>query len=226
MPDIWQAVRSGSVRNVERLVGRHPGLLHARDAGGVTPLMCASEEGRLRMVRWLLDKGAVMDERDFQGRTPLYKACSAGCTAVAKLLLRRGADPTIADHNRMTPMMLASCQGSVSVLRRLLRHPCARATLNDRSRLGETALWWASRKSRGACVRALLRAGADDTIANIMGITPMAIVQWERQVWWWVRVSPGISATIAALEVSLPPSSPLHLCCWNPWLRPGVSSGA
>jgi ankyrin repeat protein len=94
---IWDAVKSGDLAEVERLVGQDPGLLDAKDAEGWwTPLMYASEGGHVGVARWLVDKGAAMDERDRSQRTALWLASCHGHPAVVRLLLESGADPTIA----------------------------------------------------------------------------------------------------------------------------------
>jgi ankyrin repeat protein len=60
---VCRAAGEGDLAEVERLVGQHPGLLKAR-AGrmGQTPLMWASSEGHVNVVRWLLDQGAALNE--------------------------------------------------------------------------------------------------------------------------------------------------------------------
>jgi uncharacterized protein len=177
---IWAAAKEGDLAEVERLVGHDPGLLNARENGDcMTPLMCAS--GRhVGVVRWLLDQGAAIDERDRRGLTALWVACFRGCLPVARLLLERGADPTIAYQDLgWTPLMIASARGHPEVVRLLLGHPGAKATINQRNHRGETALWVASKVGSGGIVRALLEDGADPTIANHNGITPMAIAKQD-----------------------------------------------
>jgi ankyrin repeat protein len=53
-------------------------------------LMWASKEGHVGVVRWLLDKGAAIDQRDHIGQTSLWLACRNGRTPVVKVLLERG----------------------------------------------------------------------------------------------------------------------------------------
>jgi hypothetical protein len=72
--------------------------------------------------------------------------------------------------------MHATEQGHLDVVRLLLGHHRARAAINQRDNGGATALWKACRIGRrGVVVRALLESGADITIANNNGITPVAI---------------------------------------------------
>jgi uncharacterized protein len=177
MGDIWRAAREGDVGEVERLVGQDPGLLNAKNVGGRTPLIAASAEGHVGVVRWLVDKGAATNERAQEGWTALYIACRDRHPAVMSLLLEKGADPAIADHWGTTPLMTASSRGRLEVVRFLLGHPGAKATLNQRDYCDRTALWLACFYGRGGVVRALLECGADPTIAERSGTTPVAIAK-------------------------------------------------
>jgi hypothetical protein len=59
---IWDAARRGDLAEVKRVLGQHPGLLDA-GVGGMTLLMFASVGGHVDVVRWLVDKGAGLNER-------------------------------------------------------------------------------------------------------------------------------------------------------------------
>jgi uncharacterized protein len=178
MGDIWEAAKAGDLGEVERLVGHDPSLLDAKDGRGQTPLILSSEKGHVGVVRWLLDRGAALNERDDDGFTALYLASCYGRGPVVALLLERGADPTIANNGNTTPLAIASYHGRTEVVRYLLARPSAVATINRRSdRGGCTALWWACLQGQGGAVRLLLKHGADPTIADNDGTTPMANAQ-------------------------------------------------
>jgi ankyrin repeat protein len=98
---------------------------------------------------------------------------------VVRLLLERGADPTIATGRGSTPLMAASSQGHLEVVRLLLGHPAPRPPSTTAMTRRPTALWWACYMGRGGVVRALLESGADPTIADNDGTTPMAIAKQE-----------------------------------------------
>jgi hypothetical protein len=96
---------------------------------------------------------------------------------VVTLLVERGADPAIAPTWGVTPLMFASSSGHLEIVRFLLGHDSATATINCRDRYGETALFKACRQGHGGVVRALLESGADPTIADNKGITPLTIAK-------------------------------------------------
>jgi uncharacterized protein len=208
MATVRWAAASGDVGEVERLVGQDPDLLDAKDAYGFTPLMLASAEGRVEVVRWLIDHGAAINEWNERGNTALYLACLRGQSPVVRLLVGRGADPAIAaPRYGLIPLFTASHQGHLEVVRSLLGHPSADTTVNHRDVTGRTALWYACAYGRGGVVRALLESGADPTIGTNSGIPPMVIAKHDGDY------PNGVTAAdrrdcVVALEVR---ATPLHL---------------
>jgi ankyrin repeat protein len=206
---IWGAARDGDVGEVERLMRQDPGLVNAKHGDEWTPLMSASEEGHMGVVRLLLDEGAAINERDVLERTALWLASRSGRAPVVKLLLERGADPTIVSAGcRQTPLFVAfihACfkdnpEDHLEVARLLLARPGVRTTINQRHRWGRTVLWNVCYfGGRGVIVRTLLENGADATIANEDGITPMAIAKKRAED---EKGSLEGQECVAALEVS------------------------
>jgi hypothetical protein len=211
---VWRAAKAGDLGEVQRLVGHDPGLLNARDVrrsdswtrkarsgAGWTPLMFASAEGHLGVVQWLVDKGAAVNERENRGYTAVYLACALDHAPVARFLVEKGADLNIVAGARWdTPLIEASWRGHLEVVRFLLGLPATRPTLNRPDRHGTMALWWACNQGHGGVVRALLASGADPTIANGIGITPMAVAKQA-------HLPPGATPEgrrecVAALKVS------------------------
>jgi uncharacterized protein len=103
------------------------------------------------------------------GARRLWRACYYGHSVVARALLESGADPTTANNKGSSLLMQASDQGNLEVVRLLLAHPSARATINCRDDEGRTTLWAASCMGNAGIVRALLKSGADHTIASNNG---------------------------------------------------------
>ena len=89
---------------VKRLLARNTDV-NARYAHDLTLLMWASgadenvtEAEAIKVVTYLLDAGARIDNRDARGRTALMIAAEGGRAKVATLLLARGADPSLKDN--------------------------------------------------------------------------------------------------------------------------------
>jgi hypothetical protein len=175
--DIWRAAEAGDVGEVERLVRQDPGLLNAKGLCSWTPLMYACRKGRLEVVRWLVANGAAIDHRAHGGSTALCQACVGGRAPVVMLLVERGADLAIVVRGGVTPLMYASAGGHVEVLRFLLGHPSVKSTINRRNVSGRTGLYSACGKALVRVVRVLLENGADPTIPDRDGRSPLSVAK-------------------------------------------------
>jgi hypothetical protein len=103
--DTLEAATLGDTGEVERLLGQDLGLLNARGGGSWTPLVTASNEGHVAVVRLLLDKGADTNEESACcGDTALWFARRGGGRPgggrfLVGLLLERGAEPLTSNHS-------------------------------------------------------------------------------------------------------------------------------
>ena len=86
---------------------------------GRTALMFASMNGRIEIVRLLLDKGIDPNMVDKYDKTALHFASISGNTGIVKLLLDRGTDLDIVD-NYGTALMWASMYGHIDIVELLL----------------------------------------------------------------------------------------------------------
>src|SRR5882757_2516670 len=102
-PPIVYAAAGAQFEIVKRLL--MPNLdINSRYANDLTLLMWASgpdekvsESRAIKVVSYLLDAGAHIDDRDARGRTALMIAAEGGRAEIANLLLARGADPSLKD---------------------------------------------------------------------------------------------------------------------------------
>lgn len=103
-PPIVYAAARARLDIVKRLLARNIDI-NARYPHDLTLLMWASgadeevtEAEAIKVVIYLLDAGAHIDDRDARGRTALMIAAEGGRAEVATLLLARGADPSLKDN--------------------------------------------------------------------------------------------------------------------------------
>jgi uncharacterized protein len=102
-PPIVYAAAGARLDIVKRLLARNIDL-NARYRNDLTLLMWASgpdektsEAQAIKVVSYLLDAGAHIDDRDDRGRTALMIAAEGSRAEIANLLLARGADPSLKD---------------------------------------------------------------------------------------------------------------------------------
>jgi ankyrin repeat protein len=102
-PPIVYAAAGARLDIVKRLLARNIDV-NARYPNDLTVLMWASgpddkapEAQATKVVSFLLDAGAHVDDRDDRGRTALMIAAEGGHAEIANLLLARGADPSLKD---------------------------------------------------------------------------------------------------------------------------------
>jgi ankyrin repeat protein len=102
-PPIVYAAAGARLDIVKRLLARNIDV-NARYANELTLLMWASGADEkvsvaeaIKVVSYLLDAGAQIDDRDDRGRTALMIAAEGGHSEVAGLLTTRGADASLKD---------------------------------------------------------------------------------------------------------------------------------
>src|SRR5450631_3696005 len=102
-PPIVYAAAGARFEIVQRLLARNIDV-NARYRNDLTLLMWASgpdqgapEAQAIKVVTYLLDAGAHVDDRDDRGRTALMIAAEGGHAEIANLLVARGADPSLKD---------------------------------------------------------------------------------------------------------------------------------
>jgi ankyrin repeat protein len=91
------------------LLLREKAPLNTRGHQGKTPLMLACINGRLGMVKMLVQHMGVqgLDDGDDRGWTAMHYAVSWGHPEVVRFLLLAGSDPTITNNLGRTPRALA-----------------------------------------------------------------------------------------------------------------------
>lgn len=186
LPVVHLTAKLGGVGRLLQLLDSRPDMVDADDheVTRQSPLHYACEAGRVGAVRLLLDRAACIDRRDAMGYTPLMVACKYGWAEVVSLLLARGADTGLRNccYLQETVLMHACCCTSpptspgsdhVAVVRLLLKHGAA-AAINERDRLGQTALLKACLVGSMGVARVLLvEGGADPWLPDRRGSTPM-----------------------------------------------------
>ncbi len=98
---------------------------------GITPLHIAVKNRDLKMVIYLLDRGADIDVQDINGLTPLHYAIGQKRIKIVKYLVKRGADIESVNNYGITPLHQAAYSGRVEIVEFLLMNGADVFAKND-----------------------------------------------------------------------------------------------
>lgn len=187
-----RAAWTGSFVDVKRLLEEGADANASLRRGLSTPLLRASNEGRLDVMKLLIEHGANVNHEAPDGRTPLSEAAMHRSVNPLKLLLKAGAKPTSAafcnacfmNRSPLEKVQLlievggsasdgmsgAGFAGNLEVLKLLL---ASDAKINAQDKNANTALHGAISTGKPEIVRFLLSKGADINLAGQSGNTPL-----------------------------------------------------
>lgn len=156
---------------VREIIHRSDGNRRTRMGDTALHLAAGGRHDQLQVVRLLLAAGCNPEAPNGREETPLHVALLHDHRGTAKLLLEAGANIGAPDRMLQTPLHLAAARDSQDIIRMALEQDDQH--LNARDANGETALHAAARRGHNMCVRLLLDAGADATIADARGKSPL-----------------------------------------------------
>jgi ankyrin repeat protein len=141
--------------------------VHLSEGFGLTALHLTDD---VEIARMLIGAGAT-DARDNDGYTAMMRACNVGVPDLLKVLLEHGFDVNAVSNTGTSALMIAA-RNSPSTLQVLLSaNPPP--DMNKKCSRGYTALRYAAEQGSYEAVEMLLNAGADPTLADLCGITPL-----------------------------------------------------
>jgi len=167
----------------------HSLLRHNASVNTVTnercsPLQYAAVKIDSKVVKWLVRKGARLNQSNVWGEVALHCTLKRGAQGeegedrmeVVRYLLKHGARPLEVDENQLTPLMLAASKGFNSICSLLLTsdgssYSKTSAHANLRAEDGATALHLAAQGGHLECVNTLLGCGADVNVSADDGTT-------------------------------------------------------
>jgi ankyrin repeat protein len=195
----FKAVRSGNVVEVGRRLDQTPALLTERDGGfRATALHWAAAAGDLPMATLLLERGADPCAKNGEGLNPSVVALRNNRAGIA-FALRCPTEP-------LELLLFAAAQsGDQSVIVQVLDlKPTA---INSVDTLGATPLHWAAFKGHAVITAFLLENGADATVRNRAGKTPLDLALIQQPYWFASGRWNAVIANLQRPEWQRPPGS-------------------
>ncbi len=162
-------------------------------ASSIPPLHKASEEGKIKIVNFLLTNNVLVNKRDYGGHTALMYAASEGKKEIVLKLLAAGADKSIKDNFGYTAKEYAEDEEQFDLVDLLDIHEKSQihkltelglmekveqivaqgVDVNYRDSYGRTALHIASAKNRNIDMQILIDLGANINVQDNQGRTPL-----------------------------------------------------
>ena len=173
--ELVEAAARGDAETVSKLLARGADA-NERDAAGRTAVTAAVYAGSAEAVRALVTAGADVDLRDDSLSNAFLAVGETGNVAVLDAVLEGGPDVTLTNRFGGTALIPAAERGHVEMVRALLERTDVDVDhVND---LGWTALLEAVVLGSGGpahqeIVRLLVAAGADRSIGDNEGVTPL-----------------------------------------------------
>lgn len=172
--DLRGAILLNDMKNVERALARGANVNTSYlFRGQYTPLLYATKNNNIGMVKFLISKGADVNASDINGRTPLMIAVSNDNVALVELLIKHGAAVNVFNSQGYTPLMLAIFKDNSNIAKLLIhRGTDVNTTSND----GVTPLMIAAMFNRGNLARLLVEKGADvNAHSQRRSVTPLTL---------------------------------------------------
>jgi ankyrin repeat protein len=193
---IFVVAQSGDMEKMKEMLKDNPGLVFAKDRGGMTPLHLAAFCGQKGMAELLLahqknfdildaaaggslekiksllkDNPDLVFAKDTQGFTPLHWGAVSGHGDVLEFLLTNKADVNARDNVGRTALHFAAQNGWADVVELLLTNKADVNAKDDSS--GFAPLHLAAYFGHTNVVELLLANGADFNVRAKTGITPL-----------------------------------------------------
>ena len=105
--ELLNDLNENDIQHIKYLLDTGIISVHSRSGRGNTPLHYAAEQGKMKAIALLLDRGANIESKDDIGVTPLHVAAFNGNAEAIILLLDRGANIESKYNSEETPISMA-----------------------------------------------------------------------------------------------------------------------
>ncbi len=168
--EIHDAALKGDLAKVKELLAKDPSMLNTKGHNEKAPLHWAAQGGRLELAKYLIAKGANVNELNIQKETPLVYAAEGGHLKLAEMLIAKGADVNIRTTLGAAPIHYALWAGKTDLVMLLAAKG---ADLKTPRLQGYALLHEAAGGEAPDIVEMLLKKGIALDIKTEFGATPL-----------------------------------------------------
>ncbi len=104
------------------LLANHGADLNSKNKNGLTPIMRATELGKVNKVKELIKLGANVDSIDVTGRSALFLAVQHNNYEITEALLLAGANPAVRVMHGWSLMHMAALTADLKLVKLLVKH--------------------------------------------------------------------------------------------------------
>ncbi len=160
--ELLAAVRAGNLEATEAAIKAGADVNYADEHGNTALIAAPREEGAdPNIVRFLIDRGANVNDVNIYGVTALGQAALWGHIEIARMLIEADADVNHANSDGNTPLILAAQDGCIAIVKMLIE---AGANINHANSDDDTALVDAAWHRYADIVKLLIEHGS--TLSN------------------------------------------------------------
>ena len=113
--DIHEAAKTGDIKKAEAILSADKSQLDALDNLRMTPLDWAGTIGNWEMFRFLIERGASVNNVGFDGGTTMFRVAHYDVADMVTLLIEKGADIHVKNQWGRTPLHVAARRGCKDV---------------------------------------------------------------------------------------------------------------
>mmetsp|Transcript_21898 Transcript_21898/g.28688 ORF Transcript_21898/g.28688 Transcript_21898/m.28688 type:complete len:434 (-) Transcript_21898:290-1591(-) len=172
--DIYEACLKDDLKRVSEIFNStfHFDLNVINETSGQSPLHLAVQNGNMKLVKMLVQKGANTNLLNSNQATPLHLACIVGKCEIVKFLVFNGADISIKSKYESTPLHWAAREGYLSIVQFLFQRG---VSLEEEDVFGSRPVFWAAQGGHVDMMEYFSREGQSFKVLNRKGLAPMHI---------------------------------------------------
>jgi ankyrin repeat protein len=174
---LWHASMNGQAAEAARLLDLNAPINHVHREDQA--INVAAQNGRIEVVKLLVNRGADLEAGGTTGQTALMAAAARGHLPVVQFLAKRGANLEARSNAGTNSLMFASKNGHLAVVK-YLAGQVPSVSINLTNNQGTDALLWAAAFGHVDTVLFLISQGGDPRVVdkyNWSGLTHFGLKQ-------------------------------------------------